>query len=75
MAFYEETVLPLLSRVMASFEHWLSPLFGGDVYLDFDRDEISALSARRDALLNKLKEAYFLSADEKRAALGYWARE
>ncbi len=74
MALYEETVLPLLSRVMASFEHWLSPLFGGDVYLDFDRDEISALSARRDLLWDKLKEADFLSDDEKREALGYGAR-
>lgn len=70
-ALYEETVLPLLTRVMASFDHWLTPLFGDDLSLDFDRDEISALTARRDMLWEKVQAADFLSLNEKRAALGY----
>ncbi len=75
MALYEETVLPLLGRVVSAFDHWIVPMFGDDFCLDFDRDEISALAARRDVLWDKLQGADFLSDDEKRAALGYGARE
>ncbi len=71
IALYEETVLPLLGRVMAAFDHWLTPLFGRGLSLDFDRDEISALTSRRDVLWEKVQNADFLSVNEKRAALGY----
>ncbi|HAX91565.1 MAG TPA: phage portal protein [Rhodospirillaceae bacterium] len=75
LAFYEETVLPLLTRTIAAFDHWLVPHFGDDLALDFDRDEISALTTRRDVLWDKLQNVDFLTVDEKRAALGYEARK
>jgi len=71
LAFYEETILPLLSRVVAAFDHWLMPIFDEDLYLDYDRDEVSALTNRRDILWEKLKNADFLTTNEKRVALGY----
>lgn len=71
MALYEETVLPLLSRVMAAFDHWLTPMYGEGLSLDYDGDAISALGARRDALWDKLQRCDFLTANEKREALGY----
>lgn len=71
LALYEETVLPLLARVVAAFDHWLMPFYEDDFYLDFDRDEVSALTNRRDVLWEKLKDADFLTVNEKRAALGY----
>ncbi len=71
LAFYEETVLPLLARIVAAFDHWLVPMFDENVSLDFDRDEISALTVRRDVLWDKLQKVDFLTVDEKRAALGY----
>jgi len=71
MALYEETVLPLVSRVIAAFNHWLAPMSGTALRLDFDRDEISVLAPRRDALWDKLRRADFLTVNEKRAAAGY----
>lgn len=71
LALYEATVLPLLSRVIGAFDHWLSPLFGEELYLAYDCDEVSALTSRRDVLWDKLAGADFLTIDEKRAALGY----
>jgi len=71
LAFYEETVLPLLSRIVAAFNHWLVPQFGRGLKLAFDADEISALAARREALWDKVSRADFLTDDEKRCALGY----
>ena len=45
MALYEETVLPLVNRVIAGFDHWLTPMYGEDIELDYDADEVSALAA------------------------------
>ncbi len=71
LAFYEETVLPLVNRVIGAFDHWLTPLYDEELYLDYDVDKISALSARRDALWDKLQRTDFLTVNEKREALGY----
>lgn len=71
LAFYEETVLPLATKVLAAIEGWLAPLYGQGLYLELDRDEVSALTMRRDALWEKLQNCDFLSVNEKRAALGY----
>jgi len=71
LALYEETVLPLCMRVLGAFDHWLAPAFGADLYLDVDKDEVSALTSRRDVLWEKLSKVDFLSVNEKRAALGY----
>jgi HK97 family phage portal protein len=71
MAFYEETVLPLVTRVIAGFDHWLTPMFDDHLELDFDPDEISALTPRRDQQWSKLQNATFLTRNEKREAAGY----
>lgn len=71
LALYEETVLPLLMRIVSAVDHWLVPMFAGDLYLDIDKDEVSALTARRDMLWEKLSSVDFLSVNEKREALGY----
>ncbi len=71
LALYEDTVLPLVGRVMAQLDAWLTPKFDPDLSLDIDTDEVSALTGRRDALWAKLQNADFLSVNEKRAALGY----
>src|SRR5262249_42733614 len=71
MAFYEETVLPIVTRVIAGVDHWLSPMYGDDLQLDFDPDEISALTPRRDQQWSKLQGVTFLTRNEKREAAGY----
>lgn len=71
LAFYEETVLPLVERVMSAFDHWLMPMFDPSLELDYDRDEISALTSRRYEQWEKLQNVDFLTVNEKRAALGY----
>ncbi|MDX2027689.1 MAG: phage portal protein [Alphaproteobacteria bacterium] len=71
LAFYEETVLPLLTRVIAGFDHWLTPMFDDTLRLDYDPDAISALAVRREMQWSKLQAADFLTVNEKRAAAGY----
>lgn len=69
-AFFRQTVLPLLARILGAIEHWLLPILG-DVKLGFDTDAIDALSADREALWNRVGKADFLTPDEKREAVGY----
>jgi HK97 family phage portal protein len=71
LALYEETVLPLLAKATVALDHWLASMFGEGLYLDYDADAISALTARRDVLWEKLQKVDFLTINEKRAALGY----
>ncbi len=71
LALYEETVLPLVNQLVAEFNRWLVPMFGDDLLLDIDKDEIHALTARRDQVWQKVGAADFLTLNEKRAALGY----
>lgn len=71
LAFYEETVLPHLTRVTAGFDHWLCPMYDGNIELDFNIDVISALNDKRQAEWSRIQNATFLTRDEMREAAGY----
>ena len=70
-AFWRQGVLPLAGKFAKAFSAWLAPAFGADLRLAVDLDRIDALGAEREALWNRLREADFLTPDEKRAAVGY----
>ncbi len=74
LAFYEDTVLPLAFSLRDALNSWLVPMFGENLKLELDLDEVSALSPRRDALWARVKDADFLTADEKRELLGFTQR-
>lgn len=72
-AFYQETVLPLLDYLRDELNMWLVPLFGGNVYLDYNSDEIEALQEDRDALYTRANAAYaggLMTRNEARALVG-----
>ncbi|XDA96563.1 phage portal protein [Sulfitobacter sp. LCG007] len=69
-AFYRLTVLPLATRVTASLAHWMSGYTGETVDLRPDLDQVSALSAERDAQWARVAQADFLTQEEKRRLLG-----
>lgn len=71
LSFYEETVLPLAFALRDALSGWLLPMFGEELALVLDLDEVSALALRREALWSKVAEADFLTTAEKRQALGY----
>jgi HK97 family phage portal protein len=70
-AFYRLTVLPLLSRTLTALGTWLAPIWGEELRLTFDADQVDGLSADRAALWKRVGGASFLSDDEKREAVGY----
>jgi HK97 family phage portal protein len=70
-AFWRQGVLPLAGKFAKALAAWLAPAFGRELRLAVDLDRIEALSAEREALWNRVREADFLTANEKRAAVGY----
>jgi HK97 family phage portal protein len=68
--FWRQTVVPLVGRIAEALTHFMVPHFG-DVRLVPDLDQVEALSADRDALWKRVNDASFLTADEKREAVGY----
>jgi HK97 family phage portal protein len=73
-AFWRLTVLPLAGRVAGELSAWLAPVFGKELRLDFDTDQIEGLATERDQIWKRVGEAAFLSDDEKREAVGYGSR-
>jgi HK97 family phage portal protein len=78
-ALYRETVLPLAGRMLDALAAWLAPAFGQEsgqgLSLVPDLDLVSALAGERESLWARVNAASFLTDDEKRAAVGYGARE
>ena len=74
LAFWKQTVLPLVRKSAAALTGWLSPVWP-EAQLIYQTTDIDALSAERDALWARLSRADFLTEEEKRAALGLPARE
>lgn len=70
-AFWRQTIMPLLGKISTSLQSWLQTLYGNDLCIKFDETAISALSTEKDARLQRLVAADFLTINEKRAALNY----
>jgi HK97 family phage portal protein len=70
-AFYRQAVIPLVRRTAEALAQWLAPAYRGDLSFEPDLDAVEALSAERESLWRRVSAADFLSADEKREAVGY----
>ena len=69
LAFWRQTVLPLVRKTASALSAWLAPQFGG-ARLEVDAGAVDALAADRDAHWARVSAAAFLSDAEKRRALG-----
>lgn len=71
LAFWRQTVLPLVARTAASLTRWLAPRFGEALRVSYDADAVDALAVERESVWDRLNAAKFLSLNERRAAAGY----
>jgi HK97 family phage portal protein len=70
-AFWRQGIAPLVKRTAASLAAFLSQHYGAAVTLTPDFDGVDAMSDLREPLWRAVTAADFLTADEKRAALGF----
>jgi HK97 family phage portal protein len=73
-SFWRQSVVPLVSRMADGVAQLLQPYEKGELRLLPDLDQVEALAPDRDALWKRVNDAGFLSADEKREAVGYGVR-
>lgn len=75
-ALYMEKVLPLLDEVQDELNQWLVPLFGDDLVLSYNRDDIEAVRDDRNAVWSlaiNAVNAGVLTPNEGRDAIDYEA--
>jgi len=70
-SFYRQTVIPLARRTGEALAAWLGT---PALRLEPDLDAIEALAPERESLWRRVSGADFLTADEKREAVGYGRR-
>jgi HK97 family phage portal protein len=70
LALWEQTVLPHLQMMLDTLVPWVNRLCAAAVEVTPDADDIPALVPRRESLWQRVKDADFLSDEEKRAMLG-----
>lgn len=57
-AFYMENILPRMDVLRDELNNWLTPMFGDDLWLDYDRDSIEAIQTERSENINNAHKLY-----------------
>ncbi len=71
VAFYRQTVLPLVGKVTQGLTVFFKPTFGEDFRVGYDQNQVAGLSQEREQTWTRLNSATFLTVNEKRDATGY----
>lgn len=75
LAFWEQTVIPLVDNVISNLSQWLQSFYGKEYKLSYDLDNVPALSARREAHWNRINNCSFMTDEEKRVAVGLSSKQ
>lgn len=69
-ALYTETVLPLMDWLCDELTGWLSPVFGANIVIGYDKAGIEALAEDETAKWNRLANAWWLTPNQRLAECG-----
>lgn len=70
LAFWTETILPILQLIIGGLNRWLTPHYGDGLYLWYDEEMIPALEPLRKAKSDRVNAAAYMKVNEKRQAMG-----
>ena len=70
---YVNAVIPELNKIKDELNRWLTPAFGDKLYIDFDYTNIPELQEEMDKVVGQMTQAWWLTPNEKRAAMSYGA--
>ncbi len=73
LGLYEETVIPLLSRVESDLNEFLSPLYNGDIRIEYDLTSIPAMAEKTKQIYLNVSQAVqngIMTRNEAREKLG-----
>lgn len=69
-ALYMETILPLMDYLRDEFNNWLTPAFGDDLWLEYNKDAIEAIREELNAVYERQAKAWWRTINERRASTG-----
>ena len=72
---FTNAIIPELNKIRDEFNRWLVPMYGEDLFFDFDYSAIPELMPEQQQLVDNLSKSYWLSSNEKREASGYGVDE
>lgn len=70
---YVNAVIPELNKIKDELNRWLTPQYGEKLYIDFDYTNIPELQEEMDKVVGQMSQAWWLTPNEKRAAMSYGA--
>jgi len=70
-ALYQNAVIPQMVKVRDELNRWLTPKYGKNLYIDFDFSVISELQEEMDKVVGQMSQAWWITPNEKRAAMSY----
>jgi len=70
-ALYQNAVIPELIKIREELNRWLTPQYGSNLYIDFDFSVIPELQEEMDKVVSQMSNAWWLTPNEKRAAMSY----
>jgi HK97 family phage portal protein len=70
LAFWRQTILPLVTKAAATLGHWLGPWSDVALTVTPNLEDVTALSVDQESKWARLEATSFLTIDEKRALAG-----
>lgn len=70
LALWQDTVIPLAKSIYEDMSRWFSIMYGEDLCIELELDEIPALEPARKAKYDMVNNASFMTTNEKREAVG-----
>lgn len=70
-ALYQNAVIPELNKIRDELNRWLAPQYGDKIYIDFDYSAIPELQEEMDKVVGQMSQAWWITPNEKRAAMSY----
>lgn len=68
------TIVPMCCSLRDELNKWLVPRFGENVYIDFDITALPEMQQDMERMVRSLRDANWLTFDEKRVAMNYSAK-
>ena len=70
-ALYQNCVIPELMKIQDELNRWLAPMYGDDICIEYDFSVIPELQEETDKIVDQMSKAWWLTPNEKRAAMSY----
>lgn len=74
-ALYQNCVIPELNKIADELNRWLAPKYGEKLCIEFDYSSIPELQEETEKVVGQMSQAWWLTPNEKRAAMSYGTDE